>query len=125
MTKLREPVNINSLKYGLLYRDKALNRSTDTEQRNKNREILDSICFGEFILTDELESVPIEDMDFSVRAYNILKRGGCSTALDIYKVGTSSEKSLYSLRNMGSKVFKEIYTKMMLRFNIDCTQKQG
>lgn len=48
---------------------------------------------------------PLEEMDLSVRSYNILKRAGVNTAADIAKLTLDD---LQKIRNMGRKSVEEI-----------------
>ena len=47
----------------------------------------------------------IEDLDFSVRTFNILKRMGCQTAGDVVRLG---EDKIKRARNSGMKVLDEV-----------------
>ena len=51
----------------------------------------------------------IEDVGFSLRTYNCLKRGGINTVYDILQNGPSK---IASLRNMGLKTYNEIVEKV-------------
>lgn len=51
---------------------------------------------------------PIEEMDFSVRAYNCLKRAGIHTLSDLSKKTTGD---ILKIRNLGRKSVEEIITK--------------
>ena len=62
---------------------------------------------------------PIEDLDFSVRAYNCLKRAGVNTLGDLT---AKSEVEMMKIRNLGKKSLKEVIDKikdMGLRFRED------
>ena len=59
---------------------------------------------------------PIEDLDFSVRAYNCLKRANINTLGDLTE---KSELEMMKIRNLGKKSLKEVIDKikgMGLRF---------
>ncbi len=59
---------------------------------------------------------PIDDLDFSVRAYNCLKRAGINTLGDLTQ---KSELEMMKIRNLGKKSLKEVIDKikdMGLRF---------
>ena len=59
---------------------------------------------------------PIDDLDFSVRAYNCLKRAGINTLGDLTQ---KSELEMMKIRNLGKKSLKEVMDKikdMGLRF---------
>ncbi len=52
---------------------------------------------------------PIEDLDFSVRAYNCLKRDGIHTLQDLVN---KSESEMMKIRNLGKKSLKEVLDKI-------------
>ena len=61
----------------------------------------------------------IDDLDFSVRAYNCLKRAGINTLGDLTE---KSELEMMKIRNLGKKSLKEVIEKikeMGLRFRED------
>ena len=51
----------------------------------------------------------IEDLDFSVRAYNCLKRAGIHTLQDLVN---KSESDMMKIRNLGKKSLKEVLDKV-------------
>ena len=51
----------------------------------------------------------IEDLDFSVRAYNCLKRAGIQTLQDLVN---NSESDMMKIRNLGKKSLKEVLDKV-------------
>ena len=51
----------------------------------------------------------IEDLDFSVRAYNCLKRAGIHTLQDLVN---KSENDMMKIRNLGKKSLKEVLDKV-------------
>ena len=51
----------------------------------------------------------IEDLDFSVRAYNCLKRAGIHTLQDLV---SKSESDMMKIRNLGKKSLKEVLDKI-------------
>ncbi|MBQ2947079.1 MAG: DNA-directed RNA polymerase subunit alpha [Bacilli bacterium] len=68
--------------------------------------------------TKKLET-SIDDLDFSVRAYNCLKRAGVNTLGDLT---AKSEVEMMKIRNLGKKSLKEVIEKvrdMGLRFRED------
>jgi len=68
--------------------------------------------------TKKLET-SIDDLDFSVRAYNCLKRAGVNTLGDLT---AKSEVEMMKIRNLGKKSLKEVIDKvkdMGLRFRED------
>ena len=52
---------------------------------------------------------PIDDLDFSVRAYNCLKRAGINTLGDLTE---KSELDMMKIRNLGKKSLKEVIDKI-------------
>ena len=61
------------------------------------------------VLSSEL-SIPIEDMDLSVRSYNCLKREGINTVSELIAL---SEDQLMNIRNFGSKSVDEVRDKLV------------
>ena len=61
------------------------------------------------ILSAEL-SVPIEDLDLSVRSYNCLKREGINTVSELVAL---SETQLMNIRNFGQKSVDEVKDKLV------------
>lgn len=61
---------------------------------------------------DELFETTIEDLEFSVRTYNCLKRAGINT---LGKLKSMSDDEIRSIRNLGQKQFDEI--KRVIREN--------
>lgn len=55
------------------------------------------------------KSTPIEDLDFSVRTYNVLKRAGLHT---VYDITLRTEEELKKIRNLGKHSFEEIINKL-------------
>ena len=51
----------------------------------------------------------IDDMDFSVRAYNCLKRSGINTMQDLVN---RKESDMMKIRNLGKKSLKEVLDKV-------------
>ena len=60
------------------------------------------------VLTNEL-SIPIEDLDLSVRSYNCLKREGINTVAELVAL---SETQLMNIRNFGQKSVDEVRDKL-------------
>ncbi|HEX2150255.1 MAG TPA: DNA-directed RNA polymerase subunit alpha C-terminal domain-containing protein, partial [Actinomycetota bacterium] len=54
-------------------------------------------------------SLPIEEMDFSVRSYNCLKREGVT---NIGQLVEKSEQDLLDIRNFGQKSIDEVKQKL-------------
>lgn len=69
----------------------------------------------EFIVDREDENnskvleMTIEDLDFSVRSYNSLKRAGIST---VGELARKSEEDMMTIRNLGRKSLKEVKDKL-------------
>ena len=55
----------------------------------------------------------VDELDFSVRASNSLKRAGVFTVGDIIDLAMS-ENGLTNIRNLGKKTFNEIQTKILV-----------
>ncbi|GAB2509137.1 DNA-directed RNA polymerase subunit alpha [Paramicrobacterium agarici] len=64
---------------------------------------------AETVLSSEL-SVPIEDLDLSVRSYNCLKREGINTVSELVAL---SETQLMNIRNFGQKSVDEVRDKLV------------
>ena len=67
-------------------------------------------------ITKTLET-PIEEIEFSVRAYNCLKRAGIHTVQDLI---SKKEVEVTKIRNLGKKSLKEVIDKVKelgLKFN--------
>ena len=63
----------------------------------------------ETVLSNEL-SMPIEDLDLSVRSYNCLKREGINTVSELVAL---SETQLMNIRNFGQKSVDEVRDKLI------------
>ena len=59
-------------------------------------------------MTKTLET-PIEEVEFSVRAYNCLKRAGIHTVQDLVN---KKEGEVTKIRNLGKKSLKEVLDKV-------------
>ena len=59
-------------------------------------------------ITKTLET-PIEEIEFSVRAYNCLKRAGVNTMQDLID---KRESEVNKIRNLGKKSLKEVIDKV-------------
>jgi DNA-directed RNA polymerase subunit alpha len=64
-----------------------------------------------FSVNGDIYSTEIMDIDFSVRAYNCLKRGGFGTVGDVLKLVQSHK--LHTVRNLSDKTKKEIKIKVL------------
>jgi len=58
---------------------------------------------------DKLLETPIEDLEFSVRSYNCLKRAGMHTVADIV---AKTEHDMIKVRNLGKKSLEEVIKKV-------------
>jgi DNA-directed RNA polymerase subunit alpha len=54
-------------------------------------------------------AIPIEELDFSVRSYNCLKREGVHTVGDLIQ---RTEQDLLDIRNFGQKSIEEVKEKL-------------
>lgn len=63
----------------------------------------------ELSMKDKLLETSIEDLDFSVRSYNCLKRAGIHTVADIVN---KSEQDMIKVRNLGKKSLDEVLNKV-------------
>lgn len=63
----------------------------------------------ELSMKDKLLETPIEDLEFSVRSYNCLKRAGIHTVADIV---SKSEQDMIKVRNLGKKSLDEVINKV-------------
>ena len=66
---------------------------------------------------------PIEELDFSVRAYNCLKRAGVHTLQDLVN---KSDAEVMKIRNLGKKSLKEVLDKVKeLDLNLKINRKES
>ena len=63
----------------------------------------------ELSMKDKLLETAIEDLEFSVRSYNCLKRAGIHTVADIVN---KSEQDMIKVRNLGKKSLEEVVNKI-------------
>jgi len=63
----------------------------------------------ELSLKDKLLETPIEELEFSVRSYNCLKRAGISTVEDL---ANKTEEDMMKVRNLGRKSLDEVIAKL-------------
>ena len=63
----------------------------------------------ELSMKDKLLETPIEELEFSVRSYNCLKRAGIHTVADIVN---KTEQDMMKVRNLGKKSLDEVNKKM-------------
>ena len=60
-------------------------------------------------IEDKILETSIEDLEFSVRSYNCLKRAGIHTVADIVN---KSEQDMIKVRNLGKKSLDEVMNKI-------------
>ena len=60
-------------------------------------------------MKDKILETAIEDLEFSVRSYNCLKRAGIHTVADIVN---KSEQDMIKVRNLGKKSLDEVMNKI-------------
>ena len=60
-------------------------------------------------MTTRVLALPIEDMDFSVRSYNCLKRANINTVEDLVN---KSKADMLKVRNLGLKSIEEVVQKL-------------
>ena len=77
---------------------------------------VDNIADNKGLMNEKVEDprlktlqTPIEDLDFSVRAYNCLKRASLLTVQDIIN---KKESEMVKIRNLGKKSLKEVIDKI-------------
>lgn len=58
---------------------------------------------------EKIYEMTIEELDFSVRSYNCLKRAGINTVDDLCK---KTEDEMMKVRNLGKKSLEEVYKKL-------------
>ena len=58
---------------------------------------------------NKFESMPIEELDLSVRSYNCLKRAAISTVAELTQ---KTEEEMMKVRNLGKKSLKEVKEKL-------------
>ncbi len=63
----------------------------------------------ELSLKDKLLETPIEELEFSVRSYNCLKRAGIHTVADVV---SKTEQDMMKVRNLGKKSLDEVVKKI-------------
>lgn len=61
------------------------------------------------VLNGAADIIPIEELDLSVRAYNVLKREHVNT---VGQLVTKSRDDLFDMRNMGEKATNEVEAKL-------------
>ena len=81
------------------------------EERKIEREAAER-AFEKLVLSNPIPSdIPLEEMNFSVRSYNILKRAGLDTVEDIISL---SKQELMQVRNSGKKFLDEVSEKLKM-----------
>ena len=90
-----------------LYNSAKENGFLDTIYEVIGQKVRDSVAF-----TKKACDTNIDDIEFSVRATNALKRAGYFTIGDV--VEALSNETLIHIRNLGKKTFNEIQTKILV-----------
>ncbi len=124
LRKLRYPTVCGFiLKYGVkAYVQKRVNEGIEARLKVKEEELnkvyLQKLAeIGSKTVPEEvnifarIKSIPVEEMDLSVRAYNCLKRAMCNTVNDIITRYPDYEHA-YMIRNLGRKSLEEISEKL-------------
>ena len=88
------------------YRDLLLSTKSPLEFFNK-------CVYTDEIISEERASIPIEDLDLSIRSFNCLKRRGIKT-LDDLLVVVNHPEDLLSIRNFGKRSLVEVLNKLLL-----------
>ena len=78
----------------------------DLSEIAKNMSIMSQ---KEMSMRDKMLETSIEDLEFSVRSYNCLKRAGIHTVADIVN---KSEQDMIKVRNLGKKSLDEVINKI-------------
>lgn len=78
----------------------------DLSEIAKNMSIMSQ---KELSMKDKILETSIEDLEFSVRSYNCLKRAGIHTVADIVN---KSEQDMIKVRNLGKKSLDEVVNKI-------------
>jgi hypothetical protein len=60
----------------------------------------------------QVENILLEDLDLSLRSYNVLKRQGLNTIADVYDYFQVQKVNIFDLKNMGTKSAREIQSKL-------------
>lgn len=111
--KIKHPSRLVILRFGKEVKDLQDDITKLTlELSNKKQELIEQINNPQkIVLTKEekLESIKIEDLDLSVRAYRCLKRANINKLTDLLQ---KSETDLMRIRNLGRKSLKEIILKL-------------
>lgn len=61
------------------------------------------------LIATEAMNTPIDDLEFTVRTYNCLKRHGCSTVLQLLRM---DDAEIATVRNIGKRSMEEISNKL-------------
>lgn len=83
-----------------------LNSFAELTEKNASLALRETDASGE---RDEVLDATIEDMDFSVRTYNCLKRAGINLVGDLV---ARSEDDMMKVRNLGKKSLEEVIQKL-------------
>lgn len=111
LRKLRHPSRLDYIRFGMT--EMLVKREQNGYEKGYKDGFLDGQrdAKGENVheLTVPRANIPLEDMDFSVRSYNCLKRAGVKSITDIAKMDFNQ---LIRVRNLGRKSMDEIIMKM-------------
>jgi DNA-directed RNA polymerase, alpha subunit len=99
-----EPYEALSMAAKILYEH--LEMFIDLSDIAKNMSIMSQ---KELSMKDKLLETPIEDLEFSVRSFNCLKRAGIHTVADIV---SKTEQDMIKVRNLGKKSLEEVINKV-------------
>lgn len=74
------------------------------------------------LMREDLLSMTVEEMEFSVRSYNCLKRAGINTLGDLVRrIGLGPDNSILRIRNLGRRSAEEIRDKVRVLTGEDYT----
>ncbi len=88
-----------------------LNELSKSPNENVSKHLEDLIEYGVAFNVEmgNSRNITVEDLDFSVRTFNCMKRAGCNTVADILKY---NGEELNKVLHLGKKGPKEVITKM-------------
>ena len=92
-----------------LYADCGMNRNPTSEELSEIAKTMSIMSQKELSLKDKLLETPIEELEFSVRSYNCLKRAGIHTVADVV---SKTEQDMMKVRNLGKKSLDEVVKKI-------------
>lgn len=103
--KLRHPSRFQYIRYGYEGNIERLAPKYELTEEDRKADLLDT---------------PIEEMNFSVRAFNCLKRGNMNTVSDITE--GLKKGNIMKIRNMGPKSYEEIIQKVAPYYEMTVTE---